>query len=141
MANAWSYFSVPASRRPAAIVLAGAPDAVIEDEARRLGARYVVGPIEPAAGVPPPEMDELAHKLRTWRDEIGTALLLIEHNMPLVQAVSDRVCVLDYGSKLAEGEPQTVLSDPAVLEAYLGRAASQQMTGQTPTQEVSHAEN
>jgi len=96
---------------------------------------------EPAAGVPPPEMDELAHKLRTWRDEIGTALLLIEHNMPLVQAVSDRVCVLDYGSKLAEGEPQTVLSDPAVLEAYLGRAASQQMTGQTPTQEVSHAEN
>lgn len=98
---------------------------------------------EPAAGVPPQEMDKLAHKLRTWRDEIGTALLLIEHNMPLVQAVSDRVCVLDYGSKLAEGKPQAVLSDPAVLEAYLGRAAGQQMTlaGQTPTQEVSHVEN
>lgn len=98
---------------------------------------------EPAAGVPPQEMDELAANLRKWRDELGAALLLIEHNMPLVQAVSDRVCVLDYGSKLAEGEPQTVLSDPAVLEAYLGREASQQrkQDSQAQKQEVSHAEN
>jgi branched-chain amino acid transport system ATP-binding protein len=98
---------------------------------------------EPAAGVPPQEMDELAANLRKWRDELGAALLLIEHNMPLVQAVSDRVCVLDYGSKLAEGEPQTVLSDPAVLEAYLGREANQQreQDSQAQKQEVSHAEN
>jgi branched-chain amino acid transport system ATP-binding protein len=98
---------------------------------------------EPAAGVPPQEMDELATNLRTWRDRLGTALLLIEHNMHIVQAVSDRVCVLDYGSKLAEGEPKAVLSDPAVLEAYLGREASKQVAQSTPeqAQEVSHAEN
>ncbi|GER91295.1 ABC transporter ATP-binding protein [Dictyobacter vulcani] len=79
---------------------------------------------EPAAGVPPQEVQELATRLRFWQKELGTTLLLIEHNMRLVQAVADRVCVLDYGSKLAEGDPKTVLSDPAVLEAYLGRGAS-----------------
>lgn len=95
---------------------------------------------EPAAGVPPQEMDELATRLRAWRDELGTTLLLIEHNMRIVQAVADRVCVLDYGSKLAEGEPRAVLSDPAVLEAYLGREASRQVVaGQT--QGVSHVES
>lgn len=98
---------------------------------------------EPAAGVPPQEIDELAARLCQWRDELGTALLLIEHNMHIVQAVSDRVCVLDYGSKLAEGEPETVLSDPAVLEAYLGRGASKQTIQWVieTAQEVSHAEN
>jgi branched-chain amino acid transport system ATP-binding protein len=79
---------------------------------------------EPAAGVAPQEVDELAASLRSWRDASGTTLLLIEHNMHIVQAVAEHVCVLDYGSKLAEGEPKTVLSAPAVLEAYLGRAAS-----------------
>lgn len=94
---------------------------------------------EPAAGVPAQEMDELATNLRSWRDELGTTLLLIEHNMRIVQAVADRICVLDYGKKLAEGRPEVVLNDPAVLEAYLGRDAS----GQQPSdqaQEVSHAE-
>jgi branched-chain amino acid transport system ATP-binding protein len=95
---------------------------------------------EPAAGVPPQEMDELAARLRNWRDELGTTLLLIEHNMRIVQAVADCVCVLDYGSKLAEGEPKAVLSDPAVLEAYLGREASKQVAAEQ-TQEVSHAES
>jgi branched-chain amino acid transport system ATP-binding protein len=94
---------------------------------------------EPAAGVPPREMDELATRLRAWRDEPGTTLLLIEHNMRIVQAVADRVCVLDYGSKLAEGEPKAVLSDPAVLEAYLGREASKQAATEYP-QEASHVE-
>jgi branched-chain amino acid transport system ATP-binding protein len=95
---------------------------------------------EPAAGVPPQEMDELATRLRSWRDELGTTLLLIEHNMRLVQAVADRVCVLDYGSKLAEGEPKAVLSNHAVLEAYLGREASKRVTVEQ-SQEVSHAES
>ena len=80
---------------------------------------------EPAAGVPNREVDALAANLRRWRDEIGTTLLLIEHNMGLVQAVADRVTVLDYGRTLAEGDPTTVLRDPAVLEAYLGRAGAQ----------------
>ena len=78
--------------------------------------------------------------LRAWRDELGTTLLLIEHNMRIVQAVADRVCVLDYGSKLAEGEPRAVLSDPAVLEAYLGREASKQVVAEQ-TQGVSHVES
>ena len=94
---------------------------------------------EPAAGVPAQEMDELAANLRSWRDELGTTLLLIEHNMRIVQAVADRICVLDYGKKLAEGRPEVVLNDPAVLEAYLGRGASGQQSSDHE-QEVSHAE-
>lgn len=78
---------------------------------------------EPAAGITHQDVEAMAQNLRTWRKELGTTLLLIEHNMSLVQAVADRVCVLDYGRKLAEGEARTVLSDPAVLEAYLGREA------------------
>jgi branched-chain amino acid transport system ATP-binding protein len=98
---------------------------------------------EPAAGVPPQEVDELAASLRNWRAELGTTLLLIEHNMHIVQAVADRVCVLDYGSKLAEGEPKAVLSNPAVLEAYLGREASKQVAQVAieVSQGVSHAES
>ncbi|HEX4715479.1 MAG TPA: ABC transporter ATP-binding protein [Ktedonobacteraceae bacterium] len=98
---------------------------------------------EPAAGVPPQEVDELAASLRNWRAELGTTLLLIEHNMHIVQAVADRVCVLDYGSKLAEGEPKAVLSNPAVLEAYLGREASKQVAQAAieVSQGVSHAES
>lgn len=95
---------------------------------------------EPAAGVPPTEVDELASRLRAWRSELGTTLLLIEHNMRIVQAVADHICVLDYGSKLAQGEPGAVLSDPAVLEAYLGRGSAQQAR-QAQTQEVARAEN
>ncbi len=79
---------------------------------------------EPAAGVPHGEVKALATNLRRWRDEIGITLLLIEHNMHLVQAVADQVCVLNYGSKLAEGTAKTVLAEPAVLEAYLGRDAT-----------------
>ncbi len=78
---------------------------------------------EPAAGITHQEVDALVRNLRRWRDELGTTLLLIEHNMRLVQAVSDHICVLDYGRKLAEGSAKTVLADHAVLEAYLGRDA------------------
>lgn len=95
---------------------------------------------EPAAGVPPTEVEELAQSLRSWRSELGTTLLLIEHNMRIVQAVADRVCVLDYGSKLADGEPGEVLSNPAVLEAYLGRAASKRISSQE-TEEATRAES
>ncbi|HEX6541265.1 MAG TPA: ABC transporter ATP-binding protein [Ktedonobacterales bacterium] len=84
---------------------------------------------EPAAGMPHTEVEQMAASLRRWRAELGTTLLLIEHNMPLVQAVADTVCVLDYGRKLAEGAPQSVLTNPAVLEAYLGRGGT--MTGNT----------
>jgi branched-chain amino acid transport system ATP-binding protein len=78
---------------------------------------------EPAAGLPHQEVTPFAARLRSFRDELGITLLLIEHNMHLVQAVADHVCVLNYGSKLAEGTAKSVLADPAVLEAYLGRDA------------------
>lgn len=95
---------------------------------------------EPAAGMPHAEVEQMAGSLRRWRDELGTTLLLIEHNMPLVQSVADTICVLDYGRKLAEGSPRTVLADPAVLEAYLGRDTASQITGATTgTEEDAHA--
>jgi branched-chain amino acid transport system ATP-binding protein len=77
---------------------------------------------EPAAGMSADDIDGLAASLRRWRDELGTTLVLIEHNMRLVHAAADHVCVLDYGSKLAEGNPAEVLSDARVLEAYLGHS-------------------
>ena len=92
---------------------------------------------EPAAGMPHAEVEQMASSLRRWRDELGTTLLLIEHNMPLVQSVADTICVLDYGRKLAEGAPQAVLSDPAVLEAYLGRDGGS--AGGGAEEEASHA--
>ncbi|HEX9038857.1 MAG TPA: ABC transporter ATP-binding protein [Ktedonobacterales bacterium] len=75
---------------------------------------------EPAAGMPASEVAQFAQSLRRLQAELGATFLLIEHNMALVQSVAERVCVLDYGRKLAEGRPAEALADPAVLEAYLG---------------------
>ncbi|MEO7000261.1 MAG: ABC transporter ATP-binding protein [Ktedonobacterales bacterium] len=77
---------------------------------------------EPAAGMAHADVERLASNLRHWRDELGTTLVVIEHNMRLVQDAADHVCALNYGSKLAEGTPGVVLSDPGVQEAYLGRS-------------------
>jgi len=82
---------------------------------------------EPAAGMAHADVERLAHHLRHWRDELGTTLVVIEHNMRLVQAAADSVCVLNYGSKLAEGTPGVVLSDSGVQEAYLGRSGRNDM--------------
>ncbi|HEY6935387.1 MAG TPA: ABC transporter ATP-binding protein [Marmoricola sp.] len=77
---------------------------------------------EPAAGFNPAEKDNLMELIRTIRAE-GYTVLLIEHDMRLVMGVTDRIVVLEFGRKLAEGTPQEIRENPAVISAYLGEEA------------------
>jgi branched-chain amino acid transport system ATP-binding protein len=78
---------------------------------------------EPTAGMNPRETKELTTLIGKMRDDEGLTILVIEHDMKVVRGVSDRVAVLDYGRKIAEGDFDTVAADEQVIEAYLGRSA------------------
>jgi branched-chain amino acid transport system ATP-binding protein len=77
---------------------------------------------EPTAGMTPGETKDATERIRAIAHARGLTVLLIEHDMSVVMGVSDRIAVLHFGEKIAEGPPEAIRSDPAVIDAYLGGA-------------------
>jgi branched-chain amino acid transport system ATP-binding protein len=75
---------------------------------------------EPAAGMNPSEAHDLMHLIRWVRDTFEVTILLIEHHMPVVMGICERISVLDHGAQIAAGTPREIRDNPVVIEAYLG---------------------
>jgi branched-chain amino acid transport system ATP-binding protein len=81
---------------------------------------------EPAAGMNPTEKRELMELIRSLRPRFGLTVLLIEHDMKVIMGVCRRILVLDYGKTIAQGTPEEIRKNPAVIQAYLGASAKQE---------------
>ena len=81
---------------------------------------------EPTAGLNQEETEDMARYLLDIQEELGVTQILIEHELRFVMDLSDRITVLDFGKKIAEGDPDSIAAHPAVIEAYLGNPAARE---------------